>query len=367
MLTSYENFMRMMRHEEPQWIPMDLPVTPPVEDLIQQKKGTRDAALAFDLDFQYCGPRFRGDPAKWRAAFEELGFPVPENAEIWDNGVTHVPPAPGSTGKAYHFREMLHPLSVITDVKQLERLPWPSLDDPDADRGLAERVAEIHRDGKVAASSMECTVFEFAWYLRGMDNLFGDLIEENGIADWLLDLFAEWSSRKARMAVRAGVDVIALGDDVGTQRGMMMSVDFWREHLKPRLKRVIDSIRGVQKSHVYVRYHSDGDIRAIIDDLVEIGVDILNPVQPECMPLAEVIPQHRHHLAFWGMIGTQTTMPFGTPEDVRAVVKECAHYAREGASVIIAPTHVLEPDVPWENIEALVEAVRANSLRQSLV
>jgi uroporphyrinogen decarboxylase len=202
------------------------------------------------------------------------------------------------------------------------------------------------------------TMFEASWYLRGMDNLFADMIEENGIADWLLDWFTEYAIRRALLSVRAGVDIVALGDDVGTQRGMMMSVEFWREHLKPRLKKVIDAVRDAEKEKVYVRYHSDGDIRRIVDDLAEIGVDILNPVQPECMPSGEVISEHKHHLAFWGMIGTQTTMPFGSPDDVRAAVAECAEFAREGAAVIVAPTHVLEPDVPWENIEALVCAVR---------
>jgi len=358
MLTSRENFLLMMGHEQPQRLPFDLPATPPVIDLIEQKTGTRDIVKAFDTDFRECGPRFPGDPARWRSTFADLGLQIPENAEIDGAGCTHVPPPPGSTGKAYHFREMLHPLSVIEDVKQLEELPWPDLDNPAAGKGLPERIAEIRIEGKVAIASMECTVFEAAWYVRGMDNLFGDLIEENGIADWLLDWYMERSVRMARIAAAAGVDVIGLGDDVGTQRGMMMSVEFWREHLKPRLKKVIDAIRAAQTRHVYVRYHSDGDIRLIIDDLVEIGIDILNPVQPECMPVEEVVSKHKKDLAFWGMVGTQTTMPFGTPEDIRAVVAGCASLARRGTAVIVSPTHVLEPDVSWENIEALVEAVR---------
>jgi uroporphyrinogen decarboxylase len=362
MLTPRENFFLMMQQGRPHTLPLDLTVTPPVADKIEENTGTRDLAAAFGIDFKTFGVDFPGDEKKWRAAFDDLGFPVPANAEIWSSGVTHVPPPAESAGEAYHFREMLHPLSGITEISQLEALPWPDLENPAAGAGLAERIAAIRNAGRVAVAAMECTVFECAWYLRGMDNLFGDLMDENGISDWLLDWFTEQSIRKARLAVAAGVDVIGLGDDVGTQRGMMMSVPFWRQHLKPRLKRVIDAIRETQKEHVYIRYHSDGDIRPIIDDLVEIGVDLLNPVQPECMPLAEVIPQHQHHLAFWGMIGTQTTMPFGTPADVQAIVDECAGYARAGARLVIAPTHVLEPDVPWANIQALVKAVRGVKL-----
>ena len=368
MLTSLENFYQMVRREQPRWLPFDLPATPPVIDWIEKETGTRDVAQAFNLDFRFCGDYFgkgpfpSADPAAWRAAFEALGFHVPANATVGNLGLTHVVPEAGSTGKAYHLTQMLHPLEGITEIKQLEQLPWPALNVADPDPGLAARIAAIHTAGKVAVAGMECTVFELAWYLRGMDNLFGDLIEENGIATWLLDWFAECSARKARLVAAAGVDVICLGDDVGTQRGMMMSVDFWREHLKPRLKKVIDAVRAAETQHVWVRYHSDGDIRLIIDDLAEIGVDILNPIQPECMPVDEVIAQHKHHLAFWGIIGTQTTMPFGTPDDVRAAVAQCERNAREGAAIIVAPTHVLEPDVPWENIRALVEAVRGVEL-----
>jgi len=149
-------------------------------------------------------------------------------------------------------------------------------------------------------------------------------------------------------------------DDVATQNSLLMSADTWRQHLKPRLKRVIDGIREVSGSRkVWVHYHSDGDVTPLIDDLIEVGVDILNPVQPECMDLEAVAARYQDRLAFCGMIGTQTTMPFGSPDDVRAAVERCRRLHEKGARVIVAPTHVLEPDVPWENITAFNDAVRA--------
>ena len=362
MLTPRENFQRMLRHDGPQWLPFDVPTTPPIADLMEQKTGTRSVQQAFRTDFENVWVEFAGDIERWRAAFTGLGCALPDDAEISPLGVVHVRPPAASVGKAYHLREMRHPLAKITTVDQLERLPWPDLADPAVGRNVADRVRQIHDGGRVAHGGCECTVFERAWYQRGMDDLFSDLIEGNGIGDWLLDWHMRRSIRVVTEMARAGVDAIGLGDDVGTQRGMMMSVDFWREHLKPRLRRVIDAIRANQRDRVWVKYHSDGNVSEILDDLVEIGVDILNPVQPECMPLATVIPPHRHHLAFWGMIGTQTTMPFGTTDDVRAAVAECARYARQGAAIVVAPTHVLEPDVPWENIRALAEAVHAVTL-----
>jgi uroporphyrinogen decarboxylase len=314
------------------------------------------------LDFRYSGPQLADDPGRWRAAFADLGVALPSGAEIRPIGAVLVAPAEASRDGAYHLREKFYPLASVSSVEQLRALPWPDLDTALGGGTLAQDVAAIHADGKVAVCNMEVTVFESAWYRRGMDVLFEDMLEGNEIGAWLLDWFTEFSVRRARMVARAGVNVVGLGDDVGTQRGMMMSVPFWREHLKPRLKRVIDALRENQTGPLRVRYHSDGDIRPIIDELVEIGVDILNPVQPECLPVAEVIAAHRHHLKFWGMVGTQTTMPFGTPGEVRAVVAECARHAREGAGIVVAPTHVLEPDVPWENIEALADAIRATRL-----
>lgn len=358
-MTPLANFLHTMRHEDPEWIPLDVPATPPVEDLIQRRTGAASPAEAFNLDFRNVSYRQPDLAAAWRAAFEKLGQDVPADAEILSEGITHTAPlADDSVSGAYHFRQLIHPLSAITDVEQLKDLPWPDPSDPAAYEHLGGEVAAIHDAGRVAVGGRECTFFEHAWYVRGMDNLFMDLHEDNGIADWLLDWYTDRAVQNVKGYARAGVDVIALGDDVGTQRGMMLAVDSWRTQMKPRLKRVIDAIRATQQDHIYIRYHSDGNITDILEDLIELGIDILNPVQPECMDPGEVIPAYQDRLAFWGMVGTQTTMPFGTPDEVRQVVRDCKALAEGGAALVIAPTHVLEPDVPWDNIHALVDEVQ---------
>ena len=363
-LSHRDNFLRMLRGESPARLPFDLPVTPPIADVIEKNTGTRDITAAFDLSFRGVGAHIPDNREAWLAAFARIGAQVPADAEIWPWGVTHIKPPAETVGSAYHFQTMLHPLAVITAREQLATLPWPDFSHPASYAHLPAEVARIHAQGRAVAAGLECTVFEFAWYVRGMENLFMDLIEENGIADFLLDFYAARSTRMAEEFARAGVDCICLGDDVGTQRGMMMSVEMWRAHLKPRLAGVIAAIRNAQRpgQHVYVRYHSDGDIREIIGDLIDIGVDILNPMQPECMPPDATIAQYQHRVAFWGLIGTQTLMPFGTPADIRTFIDRCAAWHRGGARLIIAPTHVLEPDVPYANIVALAEAVHAVKL-----
>jgi uroporphyrinogen decarboxylase len=140
---------------------------------------------------------------------------------------------------------------------------------------------------------------------------------------------------------------------------MMMSVEMWRERLKPRLQKVIAAVRATQRMPTWIAYHSDGNIQRILPELIEIGVDILNPVQPECMPIDKVVGAYKDRIAFWGGIGTQTTLPFGSPADIAAAVQVCAGWVTRGAAMTIAPTHVIEPDVPWTNVRALVDAVKA--------
>lgn len=353
-----ENLVRMLSGTGPDHLPLDVWLTGPSADMVEAHTGLRNEADALGLSVERVGPRFPANQAGWREAYHELGFAVHPGALIGSLGtVDDVPPAE-SMGAAYHLLEMRHPLSVVTGVGQLEELPWPDVDLDEPYRHIPDTIAAVHDRGRAAIGQMDCTAFEMTWYLRGMDNVYLDLVDGTGIADWLLDWFTHRAEVAVRHYARAGADIIWLGDDVGTQRGMMMAVPFWREHLKPRLKRVIDSARAEQTAPFWVAYHSDGDIRPIIPDLIEIGVEILNPVQPECMPVGPTIAAYRDRLAFWGMVGTQTTMPFGTPDDVRVAVGELRTLAEDGARIVLSPTHAIEPDVAWENLEMLIKEVK---------
>ena len=137
----------------------------------------------------------------------------------------------------------------------------------------------------------------------------------------------------------------------------MMSCELWRKWLKPDMRNAIAAAKEINPQ-VLAYYHSDGVISDIIEDLIEIGVDILNPVQPECIDPVEVKRLYGDRLSFWGTIGTQTTMPFGTPEEIEGKVKEMIEVVGRGGGLCIAPTHMLEPEVPYENLEAFVGAVR---------
>jgi uroporphyrinogen decarboxylase len=199
-------------------------------------------------------------------------------------------------------------------------------------------------------------IFETAFALRGLDNLLVDFVRNPEMAEALLERLTRLRCSQARAYAQAGVDVLLLGDDVSSQQGMLMHPRLWRRFLKPRLARVIEAARSVN-SNTLIFYHSDGDCQAIIPELIEVGVNILNPVQPECMDPAVLKRQFGDRLAFWGTLGTQTTFPFGSPEEMRRVVWERIETVGRGGGLLLAPTHILEPEVPWENVLAFFEAI----------
>ncbi len=123
------------------------------------------------------------------------------------------------------------------------------------------------------------------------------------------------------------------------------------------MQRAIAAAKSV-KPDMLAFYHSDGDIRDIIPELIEIGVDVLNPVQPECMDPRAIKSKYGDRLSFWGTIGTQTTLPSGTPDDVRRQVREMIDTVGDGGGLVLAPTHLVEPEVPWENLMAFVDEAK---------
>ncbi len=292
----------------------------------------------------------------------DLGEPAPEIRERFLRGIPDdarvdswgVATWPSSTGDTHSVHG---PLQNMSQPGQLDAFPFPEVPSEEIPAVLAGSIADLHRDGLAVQGAMSQTIFELAWNMYGMENLMIAFAEDSVFAHRLLE---EITIRKQAMAAcfaKAGVDVLRLGDDVGTQRGMLISPATWRRFLKPRLASVIAAARA-ERPGIPVFYHSDGDVREIIEELIEIGVTILNPIQPECMEPFEIKQQYGDRLTLWGTISTQTTLPRGTPEEVRSVVKEYLRRLSPGGGYVIGPTHSINRDVPWENIVAFYEAVQ---------
>lgn len=270
---------------------------------------------------------------------------------IDDNGCGHL------NHGFYHFTEYISPLRNATSFSEIENYPIPS-NETFSDAAMRDVCEKAHASGDFA-SIFVGHMYENAWQVRGYEPFLMDLLTQREWAELLLDRFCENNVRVAEAAARAGYDCIYTGDDVANQNTMMFHPDVWRDFMKPRWAKVIAAARAI-KPDVHIWYHSDGNITDILDDLVEIGVTILNPVQPECLNPIAIRKRFGKRLAFDGCIGTQTTFPFGTTEDMKKRVQELADVLdAKGGGLMLSPTHVLEPEVPPENVKVFFDACDA--------
>ena len=338
-----ENLLRTLDRSDPFWVPYTLSMTPSVYEEFKLHTGQTDVSEHFQLGFRAIKPAASRVERDFSGYYADVDLPPGTKIDDW--GVARRP------GSMYHFQKMIHPMRDFDSPEQVLAYPLPDLDADYRFEGMADE-AQSFRDRGYAVTCFAGHIFEYAWALRGMDNLLMDMVLRPKLAEALLDRITALDARIAEAAARAGADVIMFGDDVGTQRSMMMSPAMWREWLKPRLSGLTRMVKEISPD-ARTWYHSDGDVREIVPELIEAGVDILNPVQPECMDLAELVGEFGDDLLYWGALGTQTTMPFGRPEDVKDAVRQIIATAGPCGGVVIAPTHVLEPDVPWDNMIAL--------------
>ncbi|MBN1249980.1 MAG: hypothetical protein JXC32_20115 [Anaerolineae bacterium] len=253
-----------------------------------------------------------------------------------------------------------NPLAKAETLADLQAFPFPDVSAPYHVGGLRDQVATLHGQGLAAGGNLPHLggeLFEAAWRLRGLENFLLDLVERADWADFLLDRLTELACRNAEALARAGVDVLSLDDDVGAPVTMMIGPEMWQRFFKPRMAQIIEVARAIQRD-LRVIFHSDGAFTPIIPDLIDIGVNGINPLQAEHMDAEKIRSRYGAKLAFWGTVGNQRTFSFADPDAIREEVKlRIASLGRAG--LILCPAYDLgEPDIPWENVAAFLEAVR---------
>ncbi|NPV80669.1 MAG: hypothetical protein HPY52_10400 [Firmicutes bacterium] len=355
-----ERVLAALGRRKPDKVPREISYgafTPALMEVFREKTGADDPAEYFDFEVRPVA--FRPTRVTRQVPPEVAGLSGGGKGEGEGEGEVTIDEwgVAFRKGSSYHFVRLIHhPLGRAQTVSDVEEFMFPDFMEPYRHEHFDTEVKRWHDRGYAVMGELYQTIFEIAWFLRGMENLLVDFMVNPDIAAALLDRLTELRCRQAVRYAEAGVDILRLGDDIASQRGLVMSPETWRRWLKPRLGKVIAAARGVNPG-IHVFYHCDGDPTVIIPELIEVGVDVLNPVQPECMDPARVKMEYGDRLAFWGTIGTQSTMPFGTPDEVRRVVKERVEVVGKGGGLLLAPTHILEPEVPWENILAFFEAI----------
>jgi uroporphyrinogen decarboxylase len=258
--------------------------------------------------------------------------------------------------------EQRNPLARARSLDELRRFPFPDVSAPYHVSGLARQVRRLHARGLAAGGNLPHLggeLFEAAWRLRGLENFLLDLVERPDWAHYLLDRLAELARRNAVALARAGVDVLALDDDVGMPGTMMIGPHHWRQFFKPRLAGIIEAARAI-KPDLRIVYHSDGHFEPIVGDLLEIGVNAINPLQPEHMDAAHIRRRFGPRLGLWGTVGRQTTFSFASPDQIRQEVRLRVETLGRAGLVLCPAYDVDEPDIPWQNVAAFLEAVRVH-------
>jgi uroporphyrinogen decarboxylase len=340
-----ERFLAAIRREMPNKVPKYAEFTPRQLEQLKAKTGCDNPAEYFNYEMR----AIYFEPTSQHPDYSRYLGELPPGSTITEWGVGEVP------GDHYHFTRMVHPMRNFTSVKEIENYPFPDYAATYRHQNLEAKIQAVHAQG-LATISRFTMIFEHAWYLRGMENLMLDFFERPDFAEALLDRITDIACFIHSRFAEAGVDLIRTGDDIGTQNGMMISPAMWRRWLKPRLARIIEAAKSV-KGDVKVLYDSDGSFDPVIPDLIEVGVDVLAPIQPECNDPAWLKKEYGKQLAFWGSLGVQSTIPYGTPYQVRREVRQRIQTIGKDGGLVIGPSHVIPPEAPWENVMALFDAI----------
>jgi uroporphyrinogen decarboxylase len=356
-----ERVLMALHHEEPDRCPMQISFTPEFATRLRDDLGLaeRDLHNPHGGGNTYALERAIGEDliltsVGWANSYyateqysEDGEIYTDEWGVVWKNVAYET-----RFGRGYYTEMVGHPLA---DDRAID-----TYQPPDPDRlelyVEAERVVQQFKEEYWIVGVTVTTVFETAWALRGYERTLVDLARNADVIETLFDIPFNYHLTAAMRLVEMGVDMIWIGDDVGAQDRMLIAPETWRRFFKPRMARFIATLKGINPD-VKIAYHSDGLIYPIIPDLIEIGLDVLNPIQPRCMDPAQVKRAYGDRLCFWGSIDEQYTLPFGTAAEVKREVHTRLETLGKNGGLIIGPTHHVQLDTPLENFWAMVHAI----------
>ena len=341
-----ENLRELARGGNGQWIPFTLDVgavpgfTEPVMHRFRRETGGERPEELFDYDFRTRSltARFGGDdPAA-------LHTSVKPGTTFDEWGIGH-----WAGGAEATYEKILSPLVNAVTAADVEALPTPVIE-----VGQAPAAVQDYHDRGYPVFGYAGSVYEWSWWLRGMEGFMVDLVANPDLAEAIVEKVATYTRTLALETARAGVDVLCFYDDAGMQTGMQISPTLWRRFIKPRWRETLNAVRTAFPESIFF-LHSCGNIQEIIPDIAEVGFNILHPLQPECMPFRDVHQRHGSRLLLCATISAQQLFPFGTPDEIRAWVRSTRTFCAPDNRAILCPSNLVQPETPWENILAFVE------------
>jgi uroporphyrinogen decarboxylase len=344
-----------LHHERPDRCPMQISFTPEFaarlrEDIElkgRQEHNPHGGGNTYELE-RFLGEDMLLTSVGWANSYYMDSKPY---VDEWGVGWT-VHPYQTPFGQGHYTEITSHPLADATAI--------PSYRPPDPNRPElyrdSERMIRDFKEEYWIVGVTVTTIFETAWALRGLEQMMLDMGMDPDLADHILDIPFYYHLTAAKKLVEMGVDMIWTGDDVGSQHKMMISPRMWRKYFKPRMAMFISELKNLNPI-VKVAYHTDGNVEPILAELAEIGLDVLNPIQPASMDPAEIKKRFGRKLSFWGTIDEQRTLPFGTPQEVANEVRLRLETVGYDGGLILAPTHHVQLDTPMENFWAMVNTI----------
>jgi uroporphyrinogen decarboxylase len=344
-----------LNHEEPDRCPMQISFTPEFAERLRKDMEIQGRKVhnphgggnTYELE-RALGQDMLLTSVGWANSYymDDTAY-VDEWGVGWD-----VQPYETPYGAGQYTEMVRHPLA---QNRALSSYRPPDPNRPELYTDAAQVVANFKEDYWIVGVTVT-TILETAWALRGLEQMLLDMALDPDAANHLLDIPYHYHLAAARKLVELGVDMIWTGDDIGSQNEMMISPRMWRKYLKPRMSNFISELKQINPE-IKIAYHSDGNIKRIIPELIEIGVDVLNPIQPASMDPAQIKSEFGDRLCFWGAIDEQHTLPFGSAADVAAEVRLRMETIGRGGGLILAPTHHVQLDTPLENFWAMVNTI----------
>lgn len=369
-MTHRERILAAISHRQPDMVPIDLGATRDTSIVVEGYEKLKNH-FGSDLETELCDRMMRVVkvderilqkldidarsifPGKPQKAGKELGPRM--YRDVW--GVEREHPE-GS----FYFDQLKFPLSGEKTMTDIVKYPWPNPDDPGYVQGLKERLKWIRENTDCAAVlTLPAPFVHISQYLRGFQDWYMDLVINSKWIEALFDAVLEITMEVARQElheVGQDVDIVICADDLGAQQGLQFSHEHYVKYVKSRHEKYFRQIHDLSPAKVL--FHTCGSVAAVIEDLVETGVDILNPVQVSAggMDPVKLKKKYRGRMAFWGAMDTQSVLPHGNVDDVKNMVAERIEQMGEGGGYVLSSCHNIQPDVPLENVLAMFHHAR---------
>jgi uroporphyrinogen decarboxylase len=333
-MNNRERLLAALKHEQPDKTPYDIRFTQVAQAKMVEYYDDPDFAAKLGNCFTW----FRPYPNDVR--FRLVG------PDIWEDEF-------GVRWNRAVDKDIGVPCNQVVSPQNIDEIEWPNPHDPRR-YDFIEKAIPKAKDSVILVS-LGFALFERAWTMAGMENLLMYMLTDKDFVHCLLDKILEYDLGIIEHACSLDIDIFRLGDDWGHQRGLITGIDLWREFIKPRIQTMYQLVKSKGK---YVMIHCCGKVDELFGDLIECGLDIFNPFQPEVMDVFDVKKHYGDQLCFYGGISTQRTLPYGTVDQVRDEVKRLINMVGENGGYIASPAHDIPADAKPENIATMIEMLQ---------